>query len=276
MLTNSLSRRWTVLLTAGCSCLLLLLAACAAVPYTGRKQMVLINWQTELQLGADAYKEIISSEKEVEKSANAKFVADTGRRLAHRTPQRFRGLDWQFKLLGGETINAFCLPGGKVAVYEGILPMMKTEGGMAAVVGHEIGHAIARHGAERISGTLLLQLGLSMADLTLSNSKFHGEIMAGLGLGAMVGVVLPFSRANELEADYLGGIFMAKAGYDPRESVNVWKRMRQAGGDNPFPFFSTHPTNSKRIERLEEEMPGFQKYYKREKRQRGVGKKLSL
>jgi metalloendopeptidase OMA1, mitochondrial len=251
-----------------------LAAACATVPYTGRKALVLLPFSSEIQLGADAYTEILASEKIVESGRKAKTVQVVGNRIARRTPGQWRSLDWEFKLVKSESVNAFCLPGGKVAVYEGILPAMKNEGGMAAVLGHEAGHAVARHGAERISGTMLLQLGLAVADVSLSSTEYHDDIMGMLGLGAMVGVVLPFSRANELEADFLGGVLMAKAGYDPRESVEVWRRMSNMYGDQVTAIFSTHPTNRKRIERLEEDQPVFQKYYKRAKKKRGRGPEL--
>jgi predicted Zn-dependent protease len=248
--------------------------ACNRVPYTGRRSVVLLPFSSELELGAQAYKEILADETIITEGDQAKAVRVVGRRIARRTPSNFRNLDWEFRLIKSDSINAFCLPGGKVAVYQGILPAMKTEAGLAAVLGHEAGHAVARHGAERISGTMLLNLGLAVADITLSDSEHHDGILAMLGLGASLGVVLPFSRANELEADYLGGIFMAKAGYDPRESVGVWERMSSMYGDQPVAIFSTHPTNRKRIERLSEEMPTFMRYYKRAKKQYGEGTTL--
>jgi predicted Zn-dependent protease len=259
---------WAVVVVA------LVFAACNRVPYTGRRTLVLIGWEAELQLGADAYKEIIGKEKTVTQGKNYRIMARVGEQLRRTTPSSFRRLDWEFRLLESDSVNAFALPGGKVAVYQGILPVLANEGGMAAVVGHEIGHAVARHGAERISGTMLLQLGLSIADVGLSNNEMHDQLMSLLGLGAMVGIILPFSRANELEADYLGGIFMAKAGYDPTESSQVWRRMTKRYGDNPMPFTSTHPSNAKRISRLEDEMPTFRRYYKRAKKKRGTGSKL--
>lgn len=266
---RSFAASLAALLAAG-----LAIAACATVPYTGRKALVLLPFESEVQLGKDAYAEILAGEKVVGKGKQATAVTEVGRRIAKRTPSQFRGLAWEFKLLDSDTVNAFCLPGGKIAVYEGILPAMKNEGGMGAVLGHEVGHALARHGAERISGTMLLQLGLAVADVSLGDNDLHDEIMGMLGLGAMVGVVLPFSRANELEADYLGGILMARAGYDPRESVAVWERMTEMYGDNPLPFLSTHPNNRKRIERLKEAMPDFERHYRKAKPKLGRGGSL--
>lgn len=162
---------------------------------------------------------MLASERPIAKSAQKSQVVVTGQRVARTTPAAWRNLDWEFALLESESVNAFALPGGKVAVYEGILPIMANEAGLASVLGHEVGHVIARHGAERIGGTMMLQLGLAAADIGLSNTAVHQELMGMLGLGATIGVVLPFSRANELEADLIGGVLMARAGYDPRESV---------------------------------------------------------
>ena len=268
-------RRPLIAAVAGLSTVALLLTACATVPYTNRKQLVLLDFPSEVQLGADAYTQILADETVVPKGANAQAVRTVGKRLSRRTPSRYRSLDWEFKLLKSDTMNAFALPGGKVAVYNGIIPIMASEAGMAAVVGHEIGHAVARHGAERITGSMFLQLGLSAADISLGNSQYREGIMQALGLGATIGIVLPFSRANELEADYLGGVFMAKAGYDPRHSVKVWENMTKLNGDNPLPLLSTHPSNAKRIQRLSDEMANFQKFYKKAKKKYGKGADLN-
>ncbi len=270
----SVHRRTVVALVGGALLLALAVTSCSRVPYTGRKSVVLLSFAQEVELGAQAYEEILADETIVTDGLGAKAVRVVGRRISRRTPSAWRALDWEFKLIDSDSVNAFCLPGGKVAVYEGILPAMKTEAGLAAVLGHEAGHAVARHGAERISGQLLLGLGLAVIDVSLSNSEQHDTIMALLGLGAGLGVILPFSRANELESDYLGGIFMAKAGYDPRESVAVWQRMSAQYGDQPTAIFSTHPTNRKRIERLDEEMGTFLKYYRRAKNQYGKGVRI--
>jgi metalloendopeptidase OMA1, mitochondrial len=253
----------------------MLLAGCQKVPYTGRDHAILVPWETELQLGADAYLEVLKDETIVKTGRGAETVERVGKRVSRRTPARWRSLDWEYKLLKSDSVNAFCLPGGKIAVYKGILPAMGNEAGMAAVLGHEAAHAVAQHGAERISGTMMLQLGLGAASIALggagADAALHDELMSLLGLGATVGVVLPFSRANELESDYIGGLLMAKAGYDPNESVGVWTRMTEQYGDNPVAFLSTHPSNSKRIERLTEEMPAFRKLYKAAKSKHGKG-----
>lgn len=255
--------------------LTLALAGCQQVPYTGRQQSILVPWETELSLGAEAYAEALKGEQIIQQGVRADAVQRVGKRISRRTPSKWRKLDWEYKLLKSDAVNAFCLPGGKIAVYSGIVPTMNNEAGMASVLGHEAAHAVAQHGAERISGTLALQLGLGVASIALGGAgadpALHDQLMGLLGLGATVGVVLPFSRQNELESDYIGGILMSKAGYDPRESVGVWSRMSEQFGDNPAAFLSTHPSNSKRIQRLQEEMPGFQKLYKKAKTKHGKG-----
>ena len=252
-------------------------SACMKVPYTGRQQAVLLSFDQEVQLGSDAYIEILREETVVTSGPLATQVSSIARAVSKKTPRPFRDLPWEFKLLASDSVNAFALPGGKVAVYTGIVPVLANEAGLASVLGHEVGHVVARHSAERMTGTLLLQLGLAAADIGLSNTEIHDQLMAMLGLGAAVGVVLPFSRANELESDYLGGIFMARAGLDPKESWAVWERMTElSGGDNPLPIFSTHPSNSKRIQRLKEELPTFEKHYKASRSQRGRGQALAM
>jgi predicted Zn-dependent protease len=248
--------------------------ACVRVPYTGRRTFVLIGFDQELQLGTEAYAEILKSEKVIAAGTHAGIVADVAKGVSRATPSQFRELPWEWKLLDSDMVNAFALPGGKIAVYRGILPVLKTEGGLGAVLGHEAGHVVARHGAERMTGTLMLQMGLALADVSLQNSEAHDVLLGLLGLGAVVGVQLPFSRANELESDYLGGIFMAKAGYDPNEAWRVWERMNDAGSRNDFALFSTHPSNAKRIERLKEEQPTFGKHYAKAKKKKGAGREL--
>jgi predicted Zn-dependent protease len=161
------------------------------------------------------------------------------------------GLQWEFNVIESDEANAFCLPGGKVAVYTGILPLAQTEAGLAAVIGHEVAHAVARHAGERMSQALLVNLGLSVADISLQNSQHRPLIMAALGLGANVGVLLPYSRKHEAEADEIGTRYMARAGYDPREAVLLWQRFAKAGGPRPPPFLSTHPAPESRAQELE-------------------------
>jgi predicted Zn-dependent protease len=250
--------------------------ACQKVPYTGRQQVVAMSLDAEATLGADAFTEILAAETVIPSGDLASQVAQIAGGITRRAPAPYSKLAWDTRLIHSESVNAFALPGGKIGVYTGILPVLANEAGLGSVLGHEVGHVVARHSAERITGVMALQTALSAADIALSSTEMHDELMGLLGLGATVGVVLPFSRANELEADYLGGIFMAKNGLDPQESWKVWERMTALGGDSPIAIFSTHPSNTKRIERLKEEMPTFEKHYRSASSKRGRGNDLRI
>ncbi|RME73589.1 MAG: M48 family peptidase, partial [Planctomycetota bacterium] len=172
--------------------------------------------------------------------------------------------DWEFRVIDApDTVNAFCLPGGKVAFYTGILPICQNEAGVAVVMGHEVAHALARHGAERISQSLVLNLGIAAISAAASKDpETREEIAAALGVGTALTIALPFSRKQESEADYIGLMLMAKAGYDPREAPKFWKRMEAASnGEQPPEFLSTHPSHERRIEDLEDAMPEAMEYY---------------
>mgnify|MGYP001814795979 FL=1 len=159
-------------------------------------------------------------------------------------------LNWEFKLIESPQRNAFCLPGGKVAVYTGIMEVAKNEAGLAAIMGHEIAHAIARHGAERMTQAMLVNTGLSMADVSLQNSENRELILAAIGLSANVGLLLPYSRKHETEADNIGTLYMARAGYDPTEAVALWQRFAEAEQARVPAFLSTHPPSRERAEAL--------------------------
>jgi predicted Zn-dependent protease len=178
---------------------------------------------------------------------------------------RLNGYQWEFNLVKNDsTPNAWCMPGGKVVVYSGILPYTKDKNGLAVVLSHEIAHAVARHGNERMSQQLLTQFGsvaLSEA-LKQKPAETQGIFNSAYGLGSQLGVLLPFSREHELEADKLGLIFMAMAGYDPQSAVSFWERMSSMGGNKPPEFMSTHPSDSRRISRIKEALPEAMKYYK--------------
>ncbi|WP_419545580.1 M48 family metallopeptidase, partial [Odoribacter laneus] len=179
---------------------------------------------------------------------------------------RIEGFNWEFNLVQSKEMNAWCMPGGKVVFYEGILPVCKTDAGIAVVMGHEIAHAIARHGNERMSQQMLVQAGSVAAAYALKNKPETTQTVLGaaIGLGANYGLVLPFSRKHESEADRLGLIFMAIAGYDPHEAVDFWTRMAAASSGQKVPeFASTHPSDSRRIADLKAEMPEAMKYYKK-------------
>jgi predicted Zn-dependent protease len=173
------------------------------------------------------------------------------------------GYKWEFNLVQDDLVNAWCMPGGKVVVYTGILPYTKTEAGLAAVMGHEVAHAIARHGNERMSQQLALQMGGVALDVAMMNqpNETRALFQSAYGFGAGVGVVLPFSRKHELEADKLGLFFMAKAGYDPKEAIDFWKRMAALGGEKPPQWLSTHPSDETRVTELTRALPEAMKYY---------------
>jgi predicted Zn-dependent protease len=192
------------------------------------------------------------------------LVTRVGSRIARATGR----LDyrWEFKVIEDDRqVNAFALPGGKVAVYTGILPVTRDDAGLATVMGHEVAHAIARHGGERVSQGLLVQMGLAAAQAAMANGdpRTVEQVTGLLGAGAALGIILPFSRAQESEADRLGLIYMAKAGYDPRAAVSFWQRMEQAarGRRSPPEFLSTHPSHGARIKQIEQWIPEALQYY---------------
>jgi len=192
------------------------------------------------------------------------LVRRVGTRIAAATGRS--NYQWEFKVIEEKQANAFCLPGGKVAVYTGILPITRDEAGLAAVVGHEVSHAIARHGAERVSQNLLVEMGLTgtMAALSKGDPNTVKNIGALLGAGASVGLLLPWGRAQESEADHLGLIYMAKAGYDPHAARDLWVRMAEAskGSGRPPEFLSTHPSEATRIKQIEAWLPEAMQYYR--------------
>ena len=215
----------------------------------------------ELQMGLTSYQEVLKNSRLSTSSTVNEQVTRVGKRIAEATGKT--DYQWEFKAIDDKQANAFCLPGGKVAVYTGILPLTKDDAGLAAVVGHEVGHAIARHGGERISQTLLVQGTLTGVQLALSRGDpaMVQMVMSALGAGATVGVLLPWSRAQESEADHLGLIFMAKAGYHPSAARDLWVRMSQAGGEKPPEILSTHPSDATRIRQIEGWLPEAMRYY---------------
>ena len=250
------------------------LLGCSTNPYTDRPQLLLISESQELQLGAQAYAQVLRDPKvkisqdprEVEPvNRVAKRVIEAAKQSKYA--EMAKQFNWQVIVIKDDkTMNAFALPGGKIAVYTGIFPIAKNEAGHAAILGHEVTHALARHGAERMSQGLLTQLGLEAANIALASQGASPIVMqtamTALGLGANVGVLLPFSRAHESEADYIGLLLAAQAGYDPREAVRVWERMEQVSKGQPAEFLSTHPSHGTRIQQLEGWMNEALSYYK--------------
>lgn len=241
------------------------LAACQSVPYTNRQHLVLISASEEASLGQSSYSQALKEAKVSSDAAANAMLQRVGQRLAAAAAKP--DYKWEFTLLDDpKTINAWCLPGGKVAVYSGILPVTQDETGLAVVLGHEISHALARHGSERMSQGLLANLGGAALGVALSKKPAETQALAqqAYGAGATVGVLLPFSRAQESEADHIGLILMAKAGYDPAQAVPFWERMsKSAGGDGTPEFLRTHPADAKRIEDIKKELPEAQGYLKR-------------
>jgi predicted Zn-dependent protease len=252
---------------------LLLVAACATVPITGRKQLSLIPASQMNALGFQQYEQVIN-ESQLSRDAEATaMVRRVGARIQHAVETYFRqegmsqhlqGYAWEFNLIESDQANAWCMPGGKVAFYTGILPICRDETGVAVVMGHEVAHAIAEHGGERMSQQLALQMGGMALSEALQNEPEQTQALAmtAFGLGAQFGAMLPFSRKHESEADHMGLIFMAMAGYDPREAPRFWERMSASGGAAPPEFMSTHPSDATRVRQLNEHMAEALKYYK--------------
>ncbi len=249
----------TLRLTALCA-LVALLSGCVAT-HSGRRALILIPSSQEMSLGEQAFKEINAKEKRcTNQQANA-LLLDIGRRIAAVSPHP--NWKWQFHLFNApKTANAFALPGGKVGVYTGLLGPAGNAAGLAAVIGHEVAHAVQRHGAERMSRSLILDAGMKAAQVTLKDAAAHDKIMGALGVGANVGLMLPYSREMELEADKMGLIYMAKAGYDPNEAVAFWQRFAKVtAGKAPPELLSTHPATQRRIDTLKAALPAALKAY---------------
>lgn len=239
-----------------------LLTACATVPYTDRKQFNLISPDQEIKMGAEAYQEILRKNALSDNASYQRRVREIGDRIKKAADKP--AYDWAFNVLKGEEVNAFCLPGGKVAFYEGIIPLCEDDNGIAVVMGHEVAHALAHHGAERMSQGLGASLvGEILSEgLSSKSPEVQQNVMQLYGLGAQVGVILPFSRKHESEADKIGLILMAKAGYDPRAAVSFWERMaKHSEGKKPPPFLSTHPSDAQRVENIKEWLPEALTHY---------------
>jgi predicted Zn-dependent protease len=241
----------------------LVLVGCTTVPETGRKQVNFLSSSEEMQMGFSEF-EKMKQEVPISKDATANALLQrVGKRIAAVAP--LPGAQWEFVVFDSKEANAFCLPGGKVGIYTGILPITKDEAGLATVIGHEVAHAVARHGGERISTAMGLQLLGAAVDASTQNTKYHNYAVAGYGLGSQLGAALPHSRMQESEADHLGLLYMARAGYDPEASVAFWQRFaefnKSAGGETPW-FLRTHPLDDKRIEQLKAWMPEAKAQFK--------------
>lgn len=249
--------------------------SCATVPVTGRKQLSLVSNSEILPMSFDSYKTVLDSSKMSTNKQQVDMVKRSGANIQKAVEQfmaqngwsdQLQGYAWEFNLIDENIVNAWCMPGGKVAFYTGIMPVCQDETGVAVVMGHEVAHAIANHGAERMSQGLLQQMGGVALDVAVANQPDETRALYGMayGVASNYGAMLPFSRLHESEADKMGLIFMAMAGYDPREAPKFWERMAaKSGGSAPPEFMSTHPSHDTRIEDLNAQIPEAMKYYKK-------------
>jgi predicted Zn-dependent protease len=249
------------------------LPSCQTVPITGRGQISLIPDDTILPMSFNQYRDFLTKHPVVEQGEQAEMVKRVGARIEraveryfaeHGLSSRLKGYQWEFNLVEGKEANAWCMPGGKVVVYTGILPVTKDENGLAVVMGHEIAHAVANHGGERMSQGLLAELGGLALEAALAQKprETNDLFLSAYGIGAQVGVLLPFSRLHESEADHLGLIFMAMADYDPRAAVEFWDRMAKTKhGASPPALLSTHPADAQRVENIRKLLPEAMQYY---------------
>jgi len=253
---------------------LMFLYACSTVPVSNRHQLKLIPNSTMFATSFQQYDEFLNTHKVIKTGADAEMVKRVGHRIEKAVEKYFaekgmssqlNGYEWEFNLVDDPQVNAWCMPGGKVVVYTGILPVTKDEAGLAVVMGHEIAHAIADHGNERMSQQLVLQMGgMALSEAMKEKPEQTQNMwMTAFGVGAQYGAVLPFSRMQESEADQLGLIFMAMAGYDPNKAVEFWTRMSKMGGEKPPEIMSTHPSDETRIRKIKEQLPEAMKYYKK-------------
>jgi predicted Zn-dependent protease len=247
--------------------------ACSVVPLTGRKQLSLVPESEMISMSLTNYGDFLKENKLSADKANSALVKQVGSDISaavikyfadNNLSSRLEGYQWEFNLVKNDTtINAWCMPGGKVVVYSGLLPVTKDKNGLAVVMSHEIAHAVARHGNERMSQELLTQYGSLALNEAIKNKPEQTKTIfnGAYGIGTQVGVLLPYSREHELEADKLGLIFMAMAGYDPQTAVPFWERMASSGGSKPPEFLSTHPSDATRIARIKAALPEAMKYY---------------
>ena len=252
----------------------LMLQYCSTVPVTGRKQLNIIPGPTMLSMSLDQYDEVLKSSKLSQNQEQTRMVKRVGARIQKAVEQYFaehnmahelKNYAWEFNLVESKDMNAWCMPGGKVVVYSGILPITQDETGLAVVMGHEIAHAVAGHGNERMSQGLLAELGgmALMKALEQKPEKTKQLWMTAFGAGTQFGLILPYSRLHENEADHLGLIFMAMAGYDPNKAIGFWQRMAaMKEGKAPPEFMSTHPSDETRIRNIRALIPEAMEYYR--------------
>jgi predicted Zn-dependent protease len=252
--------------------LTLFLAACTRNPVTQRREFNLVPNNEVLTLANTSYREVLSKSKLSNDAAQTALVKKVGTRIAaavtdylkkNNLEKELQGYNWEFNLVDDPQVNAWCMPGGKVVVYTGILAVTQNEEGLATVLGHEISHAVAKHGNERMSQGLITQLGGAALQVALSSKPAATQnlFLAAYGAGSQIGVALPFSRMQESEADRMGLIFMAMAGYNPQSALSFWQRMMAQSKGSPPAFLSDHPADQQRINDIQKELPEAMKYY---------------
>ncbi len=262
-------KKTLILLTA-----ILLLCSCGSVPLTGRKQMLLVSDSEVLSSSLTQYSEYIKAAPLSSNAAKKAMVVRVGKKIAAATEQYLRNnglageiknFSWEFNLVKDDQVNAFCMPGGKIVVYEGLMKLISSDDELAVVLGHEVAHAVAKHSNERMSQQLLAQYGAQILGEALSGKSAAMQKVGKTvyGLGTQYGVMLPFSRKHETEADYMGLILMAMAGYNPAVAVTFWQKM-SAGGSGSVPeIMSTHPSDATRINNIKKHLPEIEKYRKK-------------
>jgi len=246
--------------------------SCSKVPILNRKQLNLLPESQLISMSLTNYQDFLQTNPPLPASeSNAQLVTRVGQKVSsavdlfmrqNKMADRIKGYNWEFNTVSNPQVNAWCMPGGKIVVYTGLLPITQDEASLAAVIGHEIGHAIARHGNERMSQMLVAETGGIALDVATANKSEQTRTMfqTAYGIGTTVGAILPYSRLQETEADKLGLIFMAMAGYDPSVAIGLWQRMSKAGGSKPPEMLSTHPSDETRIKNIRNYLPTAMKY----------------
>ncbi|HKK67575.1 MAG TPA: M48 family metallopeptidase [Bacteroidales bacterium] len=250
----------------------LFLIACSTVPLINRRQVLLVPQNSLLSMSYSNYNTFLDTNKVSRDKMEVQRIKQIGQNISGSVDgflkekgleNRLDQFSWEFNLVENDVPNAWCMPGGKVVFYSGILPLCENDDGIAVVMGHEIAHAVARHGNERMSQQLMVQAGgIAVSEfLKTKPEQTQNIFLSAYAIGSQVGMLLPYSRKHEYEADKLGLIFMAKAGYNPQEAVNFWERMMKHGGPKPPEFLSTHPADAKRIAEMKKNLPEAMKYY---------------
>ena len=253
---------------------LFLLAGCSSVPLTGRKQVLLVSDSEVLSSSLTQYNDYIKTAKKSTNTTQTAMVVRVGKKIAAATEaylkangmsSEIKNFAWEFNLVQDAQVNAFCMPGGKIVVYEGLMKRVSSDDELAVVIGHEVAHAVAKHSNERMSQQVMAQYGAAILGAVVSDKSAAVQKAAETvyGIGAQYGVMLPFSRKHESEADYMGLVFMTMAGYNPDVAVGFWQKMSAGSGGSVPEFMSTHPSDATRIADIEKELPSIKAKYQK-------------